>query len=142
MKCNRYREGMIELGLSVRIYDRSSLFYDLFWQSGLVNEGVAVSTDYEFHEISSDISKGHDTQIMSDKGPRVTANHHTARSFSPGTDQHIVVTLHRAALPSFRHHQKRVISSGNLIINLSLYEWQLKRRNPKPLLHARIVEEG
>lgn len=48
MKCNRYLEGMIELGLSVRIYDRSSLFYDLFWQSGLVNEGVAVNTDYEF----------------------------------------------------------------------------------------------
>lgn len=48
MKCNRYREGMIELGLSVRVHDRSSLFCGLFWQPGLVNEEVVVLNDYEF----------------------------------------------------------------------------------------------
>lgn len=30
MKCNRYSEDMIELGLSVRVYDHSSLFYVCF----------------------------------------------------------------------------------------------------------------
>lgn len=47
---------------------------------------------------------------MFNKGPRVTANRHTARSSSSGTDQHIVVTRRRAASPSFRRHQKEVFS--------------------------------